>query len=208
LSRFSFAILVSIFLLNSNSILAADQKTAEKPATAPTQKGKKVSNPIVIIETSKGPIEAELYADKAPITVKNFMAYVDDKFFDGTIFHRVINNFMIQGGGFTPDMKQKDTKAPIKNEATNGLKNTRGTLAMARTNVVDSATAQFFINHKDNDFLDNSGTGPQTYGYAVFGKVTKGLETVDAIATVPTKNAGFMQDVPADPITIKSIRKK
>lgn len=204
--RFGFAILAALFVLNSPRVDAAEARTASPSATP--NKGKTVSNPVVIIETSKGPIEAELWEDKAPITVKNFLAYVDDKFYDNTIFHRVIPNFMIQGGGMTADMKEKQTKAPIKNEASSELKNVRGTLAMARTNVVDSATSQFFINTVDNDFLNHSGTGPQTFGYAVFGKVTKGLETLDAISKVATGDSGFHQNVPTQPVIIQSIRKK
>lgn len=167
-----------------------------------------MSNPVIIIETNKGNMEAELWEDKAPITVKNFLAYIEDKHYDGTIFHRVIPNFMVQGGGMTPDMKEKSTKAPIKNEASASLKNLRGTLAMARTMDINSATSQFFINHVDNDFLDHKGTGPQTFGYAVFGKVTKGLETLDGIAKVPTKDSGYHQNVPAEAVIITSIRKK
>ncbi len=176
--------------------------------TSTPNKGTNVSNPVVIIETSEGVMEAELWEDKAPITVKNFLAYAEEKFYDNTIFHRVIPQFMIQGGGMTPDMKEKQTKAPIKNEASSELKNTRGTLAMARTNVVDSATSQFFINSVDNEFLNHTGKGPQTYGYAVFGKITKGLEVVDAISAVKRGNVGFHQDVPVEAVVIKSIRKK
>jgi len=166
-----------------------------------------LTNPIVVIETTKGDITAELDAAKAPKTVANFLAYVDEKFFDGTIFHRVIDSFMIQGGGMTADMKQKSTKAPVKNEADNGLKNDRGTLAMARTNVVDSATAQFFINVADNAFLNHKSKTPDGYGYAVFGKVTAGMDVVDAIKAVRTTSKGMHQDVPAEPITIKTIRR-
>src|SRR3972149_5036622 len=135
-------------------------------------------NPVVLMETSSGNIKIELDQKNAPISVKNFLSYVDDKFYDGTIFHRVIENFMIQGGGFTSDMQQKQTKAQIKNEASNGLKNKMGTLAMARTMVVDSATAQFFINVVDNDFLDYRDNSPQGYGYAVFGKGGEGMDVV------------------------------
>jgi peptidyl-prolyl cis-trans isomerase A (cyclophilin A) len=166
------------------------------------------ASPSVIISTSMGDIEVELNAEKAPISVKNFLSYVDDKFYDGLIFHRVIPNFMIQGGGMKPDMSQKETKAQIKNEAANGLKNTRGTLAMARTNVPDSATAQFFINHADNSFLDYRGPGPSEIGYAVFGKVTKGMEVVDKIAAVKTKTAGYHENVPVESVMITSIHRK
>jgi peptidyl-prolyl cis-trans isomerase A (cyclophilin A) len=158
-----------------------------------------------VLKTSLGEITIELYPDKAPITVKNFLDYVDAKFFDGTIFHRVIPDFMIQGGGFTPDMQQKPTRAPIKNEAGNGLKNTTGTLAMARTGVVDSATAQFFINTVDNPSLDHRDEGAG-FGYAVFGKVVNGMDVVKKIATVPTGNKGPFQNVPTTPVVIESAR--
>ena len=157
------------------------------------------------IETSMGSITLELDDAKAPITVKNFLDYAKSGHYDGTIFHRVIDGFMIQGGGFTKSMDQKPTKAPIKNEAANGLSNKRGTIAMARTMVVDSATSQFFINLVDNNFLDYRGAEPQTYGYAVFGKVTDGMEVVDKIAKVKTGFAGPHQNVPEEPIVIKKI---
>jgi len=163
-------------------------------------------NPTVLIKTSKGVIEAVLFRDKAPITVDNFMKYVDSAFYTGTIFHRVISGFMIQGGGFDRYFIQKPTRPPIKNEAANGLKNERGTLAMARTQAVDSATAQFFINLKNNAMLDH---GARDYGYAVFGKVTKGMEVVDAIASVQTGPQGpFDSDVPRTAVIIESIRVK
>ncbi|MER3447981.1 MAG: peptidylprolyl isomerase A [Candidatus Dadabacteria bacterium] len=163
----------------------------------------KGGNPVVIISTSMGDIEIELYLDKAPVTIKNFLSYVNDGFYDGTIFHRVIPGFMIQGGGFTPDMKQKPTKAPIKNEADNGLKNDAGTIAMARTSAVDSATSQFFINLVDNNFLDH---GARDFGYAVFGRVIGGIDVVRRIAGVKTGNRGPFHDVPIEPVVIKSAR--
>jgi cyclophilin family peptidyl-prolyl cis-trans isomerase len=184
---------------------------AAAPAAAPAGAPAAGARPVVEIVTSKGTIEAELYPDKAPISVKNYLAYVEKKHYDGTIFHRVIGppkNFMIQGGGFTADMVQKPTDPPIKNEADNGLKNDRGTLAMARTRIVDSATSQFFINLKHNDFLDHQGKFDAGYGYAVFGKVTKGMDVVDTIAKVPTGMKGMMGDVPLEPIVIKSVRVK
>jgi peptidyl-prolyl cis-trans isomerase B (cyclophilin B) len=159
-------------------------------------------NPKVLIETTNGNIVLELYADKAPETVKNFLTYVDDGFYNGTIFHRVIPNFMIQGGGFTPDMKQKRTRPPIKNEADNGLKNDRGTIAMARTQDPNSATAQFFINSADNNFLNHTGKTPQGWGYAVFGRVVEGMKVVDAISAVKTGNMGMHQDVPKTAVVI------
>ncbi len=163
-------------------------------------------NPTVVIKTNKGVIEAVLFRDKAPVTVENFIKYTEARFYDGTIFHRVIKNFMIQGGGYDRNFNEKTTRAPIKNEAANGLKNERGTLAMARTQVVDSATAQFFINHKDNPLLDH---GVRDYGYAVFGKVTRGMDVVDAIAGVPTGPKGpFSSDCPREAVVIESIRIK
>ena len=161
----------------------------------------------VLFETSLGNFEVELFEKEAPISAKNFQDYVDDGFFDGLIFHRVIPGFMIQGGGFEPGMKQKKVKAPIKNEATNGKKNLRGTLSMARTNVVDSATAQFFVNLVDNDFLDHAG--PANYGYAVFGQVTSGMDVIDQIAKVATTNRAGHQNVPAaDVVITKAASKK
>lgn len=159
----------------------------------------------VTIETSMGTITAELDDVKAPVTVKNFISYVTSGHYNGTIFHRVIDGFMIQGGGFTKDMVQKDTQAPIRNEAANGLKNARGTLAMARTMVVDSATSQFFINLVDNDFLNYRGPDPRMFGYAVFGKVTAGMDVVDKIAKVKTGFAGPHQDVPVEPVVIAKV---
>lgn len=159
-------------------------------------------NPVVLLETSLGNITIELDAENAPITTENFLGYVRDGHYDGTIFHRVIDGFMIQGGGMTADMHEKKGRAPIQNEAFNGLKNQRGTIAMARTQVVDSATAQFFINLNDNQFLNHQGKTPQHFGYAVFGKVTEGMDTVDAIRVVPTGNKGFHQDVPKEPVVI------
>ncbi len=162
---------------------------------------------LITIQTSEGTIKAELDEEKAPVTVENFMLYVDDGQYDGTIFHRVIPSFMIQGGGFLPDMKQKPTKAPIRNEAGNGLTNDRGTLAMARTSVVDSATSQFFINTADNGFLNHRGETPDAFGYAVFGKVVDGMDVVDRIEKLPTGRAGHHDDVPVKPVVIQSIRR-
>lgn len=162
-------------------------------------------NPMVLIQTSLGDITVELDEAKAPISSKNFLEYVESKHFDGTIFHRVIKGFMIQGGGFDQNMKQKPTKPPIKNEAGNGLKNLKGTIAMARTNVVDSATAQFFINAVDNAFLDHKNESPTGFGYAVFGKVVKGIDVVEKIEKVATTSRAGMQDVPVEPVVIKSM---
>lgn len=160
---------------------------------------------MVKMETSKGVITIELDGDKAPDTVANFISYVQEGFYDGTIFHRVISNFMIQGGGFTEDMAQKPTRNPIQNEANNGLMNDTGTIAMARTQDPHSATAQFFINVKDNDFLNFKSETPQGWGYAVFGIVTEGMDVVNAIKDVQTKTVGPYQDVPADTVTIKKV---
>jgi cyclophilin family peptidyl-prolyl cis-trans isomerase len=162
---------------------------------------------VVTLTTTLGVIEVELDTEKAPISAENFLKYVDDGHFDGTIFHRVIPGFMIQGGGFTTDFVQKPTRAAIKNEADNGLTNARGTLAMARTNVVDSATAQFFVNLVDNAFLNHSGPGPK-FGYAVFGRVVSGMDVVDKIAGVPTGSKGPHQDVPKTPVVIQSAKRK
>jgi cyclophilin family peptidyl-prolyl cis-trans isomerase len=161
----------------------------------------------VIIETSEGTITAELDEAKAPISVENFLKYADEKFYDGTIFHRVIKDFMIQGGGFTADMKQKETHEPIRNEAGNGLTNQRGTLAMARTSVVDSATSQFFINTVDNSFLNHRDETAAGFGYAVFGQVVDGMDVVDRIRSVPTRTANRFQDVPSKAVVIQSIRR-
>jgi cyclophilin family peptidyl-prolyl cis-trans isomerase len=179
----------------------------------------RAANPVVVVETSAGTIKIELYPDKAPATVKNFLGYVEDKFYDDTIFHRVMGkentrdkeDFMIQGGGFTTDRKEKKTKDPIKNEADNGLSNKRGTVAMARTNDPDSATAQFFINVKDNNFLDKNN---RSAGYAVFGKVTEGMDVVDKIKAVKTGSKKFtvksgqeapFDNVPEEDVVIKKI---
>lgn len=178
-------LLLSASLLLSSSLFAAE-------------------NPHVVLTTSYGDIEIELNADKAPISTQNFLGYLEAGFYTGTQFHRVIPGFMIQGGGFDADMRQKDTFKPIRNEADNGLRNERGTLAMARTQDVNSATSQFFINHKDNDFLNHGG---RDFGYAVFGKVVRGMDVVDRIAGVRTGNRGMHQNVPLEPVLILNARK-
>jgi len=162
---------------------------------------------VVIIETSMGTMKAELWPDKAPVTVKNFLTYTDEKFFDGLIFHRVIKDFMVQGGGFDADMKQKAVHDPITNEATADKPNNRGTLAMARTTVVDSATAQFFINLKNNDFLNHSSDSAEGFGYCAFGELIEGLDVLDKISAVATGRVGMYDDVPTTPVTITSIRR-
>jgi cyclophilin family peptidyl-prolyl cis-trans isomerase len=167
----------------------------------------KAANPVVVMETSMGTIKIELFEDKAPITVKNFLNYVDKKHYDGLVFHRVIEDFMVQGGGFDKDLKERKVDPPIKNEAGNGLKNEKGTLAMARTRIPDSATSQFFINSKYNDFLDRAKAADGV-GYCVFGKVTDGMDVVDKIRKVKTGAKGmFEQDCPLEDVVIKSIRR-
>ena len=183
------AILIAT-LIAVGVVLAAG--AADKPAP----------NPKVVLETSKGRIVIELYLQKAPETVVNFLDYVDAKFYDGTIFHRVIPGFMIQGGGFNVFMQRKSGKKPIKNEADKGLNNDRGTIAMARTQDPHSATAQFFINTVDNDFLNHRGKSGQAWGYAVFGKVIQGMDVVDAISSMKTENAGMMRNVPVESVLI------
>jgi peptidyl-prolyl cis-trans isomerase A (cyclophilin A) len=162
-------------------------------------------NSTVLFKTSQSEFTVELFETEAPISAENFLRYVDDGFFDGTIFHRVIPGFMIQGGGMTPELEAKENRAPIRNEAGNGLKNTRGTLAMARTNQVDSATSQFFVNLKDNGFLDHSSA---SFGYAVFGRVTSGMEVIDRIAKVKTGRRKGHDDVPLETVAIESAKRK
>lgn len=159
---------------------------------------------MVTLKTNFGEIKLELFEDKAPKTVENFISYVKDGFFDNTIFHRVINGFMVQGGGFTADMEQKETKAPIQNEANNGVANEIGTVAMARTQDPHSATAQFFINVGNNDFLNHTSESVNGWGYCAFGKVTEGMDVVEKIKAVKTGNHGFHQDVPVEPVIIES----
>ena len=201
LSAFS---LVSVSAFAAPAKKSAPVKEAKPPVTKPVQEGKKMSANIVkaTIKTSLGNIVVELDKEKAPLTVENFVTYAKSGFFEKTVFHRVINGFMIQGGGFNEKMEQKPTKSPLKNEATNGLKNDRGTLAMARTSDPNSATAQFFINLVNNDFLNYGAGNP---GYAVFGHVTEGMNVVDEMAKVKTGNFGMMGDVPVKPIVMESV---
>ncbi len=191
-----------LFAFVSLSVFAA-------PKAAPV--AKKVEAPknvTVILQTSHGEIEIELNSEKAPVSVANFLKYVDEGFYNGTIFHRVISNFMIQGGGFDEKMNQKKTHSPIKNEAANGLLNEIGTVAMARTSDPHSATAQFFINVNDNSFLNHTAPNEAGYGYAVFGKVTNGMHVVNRIKAVKTGTIGMYSDVPMDPVVIKSVKRK
>ena len=199
----AIVVLVVVLVVAAGSVSCGSGGAASGTSTA-TSAAAGAGNPIVVLKTSKGDITLELDAAKAPVTVANFLAYVKSGHYDGTIFHRVMPGFMIQGGGFTPDMVQKPTQAPIKNEADNGLKNLRGTVAMARTTVVDSATCQFFINLVDNTPLDFTAATASGWGYAVFGKVTAGMETVDAIAAVPTTTKGANANVPLEPVVIES----
>ena len=163
---------------------------------------------IVVMKTNMGTIEIELFSDRAPQTVSNFLSYVMESFYDSTLFHRVIKGFMIQGGGFTVNYQRKATKPPIRNEAANGLTNKRGTVAMARTNEVDSATSQFFINLVDNNALDHKNNTPKGYGYCVFGRVTDGLDVVDKIASVMVRQGTISEAVPVNPVIIESVRVK
>ena len=192
--------LLGLGLLTANFMAAPAHAETEEHQTQETE------NAQVILHTNHGAITVELFADKAPQSVENFLQYARDGHYDGTLFHRVIENFMIQGGGFDTDFQQKATRAPIQNEADNGLENARGTLAMARTNDPHSATAQFFINVTDNAFLNHRSTASgQTWGYAVFGQVTDGMDVVDAIRQVPTGRQGFHQDVPIEPVIIERV---
>jgi len=200
----------------ATALLLASSAWAADPAEAPAPKAKDAApaatapstgkNPVVRVKTSLGSFDVELFADKAPATVKNFLAYVDAGYYDGTVFHRVIRDFMIQGGGMTKDLQPKTTNAPVKNEADNGLKNTLGMVSMARTSAPDSATSQFFVNTKDNAFLDHRGKTPSGWGYAVFGKVVSGLDVVRKIEAVEIGSKGGMQDVPKTPVVIESVK--
>jgi cyclophilin family peptidyl-prolyl cis-trans isomerase len=202
---------IAICLCLSINVLAKSTKVTTKavpsPSASPAQVSKSVENPIVIMETDAGTIELELFQEKAPISVANFLTYVDKGHYNGTIFHRVINGFMIQGGGLDKDMNEKKVGTPIKNEATNGLSNEVGTLAMARMNAPDSATAQFFINVENNSFLDHRDRG-QGFGYAVFGKVKSGMSVVTKIKMAKTGVVKGYSDVPLVPIFIKSVKRK
>lgn len=192
-----FALSIAAFLVFI-SLLSCQGGT--KPMSQSNQ------HPVVVLTTSEGIIKIELYPDKAPVTVKNFLAYANERFYDGTIFHRVIPKFMIQGGGFSSDMQEKETHSAIVNEAGNGLKNDEGTVAMARTNAVNSATAQFFINVGNNGFLDHRDESVPGFGYAVFGKVVEGMDVVHKIENVPTQTVGPFQNVPVTSVIIKSAR--
>lgn len=202
----SFRILLSCFALAFPLTVLAQSSTEDQTANATLPTTQIEENPTVILHTNFGIIELELFADKAPKSVENFITYVKSGHYDNTLFHRVIPNFMIQGGGFDIDFQQKPTNEPVVNEADNGLSNTRGTLAMARTMSPHSATAQFFINVQDNTFLDHQGTySGQAWGYAVFGQVSQGMDVVEAIRQVPTGRKSGHQDVPVDPVIIERV---
>ena len=208
-NMFIIAMLSLVFATSLSSQGATQDKTRvqvpplQAPAPTPAP-----GNPVAVISTSMGDITVELFKDKAPVSVGNFLQYVSEGFYAGTIFHRVKPGFVIQGGGYTPEMAERGTRAPILNEATNGLKNTRGTLAMARTRQLRSATSQFYINVVHNSDFDHRGYAPADYGYAVFGRVLSGMEVVDKIATTPTGSKDGHEDVPLTPVIIKSITVK
>ena len=210
----AFAMLTFALSVGLTSHAATTKKPAAQETKQETKSEKKKektvagTNPVVVVETSLGNFEIELDNEKAPISTKNFLRYVDEGFYNGTIFHRVIKDFMIQGGGFTKDMSQKSTHEQIKNEAQNGLKNNRGTVAMARTSVVDSASSQFFVNTVDNGFLNFTSPDPRGFGYAVFGHVASGMDVVDKIRAVQTTMKSGMTDVPAETVEIKSVKRK
>jgi peptidyl-prolyl cis-trans isomerase A (cyclophilin A) len=185
---------------------AGQTQPAQAPPLQPSADTPAPGNPVVVMTTSMGDVTLELFKTEAPVSVQNFLQYVNDGFYSGTIFHRVRKGFMIQGGGFTPSLQEKPTRPPIQNEATNGLRNARGTLAMARTRVLRSATAQFYINVVDNHALDHTGFSPEDFGYAVFGRVLSGMDVVDRIAAVPTTSKGPMDDVPVDAVIIKGMK--
>lgn len=190
---------VASFLILFQTV-AGSQPPPEQPAPG---------NPVAVISTTMGDITVELYKDRAPVSVENFLRYVGEGFYEGTIFHRVIPGFMIQGGGLTPELVEKPTHPPIRNEATNGLSNVRGTLSMARTQALRSATAQFFVNVADNRIkLDHHGYTPEDFGYAVFGRVLSGMEVCDRIGGVKTRTAGPHENLPVEPVVIKSVRVK
>ncbi len=192
--------LIALSFIGLALVAATGLKAAPEPAKAAS------GNPVVAVETSMGTFKIELYQDKAPITVKNFLSYVEDKHYDGTIFHRVIDGFMVQGGGFDKEMSQKKTKAAIKNESGNGLKNEDGTVAMARTSDPDSATSQFFINTGNNNSFLNKTDSRDGVGYCVFGKVVEGMDVVNKIKGVKTGTKNGMKDVPVETVEIKSVK--
>jgi cyclophilin family peptidyl-prolyl cis-trans isomerase len=197
--------MIVVLSLIVSALLQAPQPAPSSPPEASAAARPAAGNPVVTIVTTRGDITVELFRDRAPASVENFLQYASEGFYNGTIFHRVVQNFVIQGGGFTPRMEEKATRAPIQNEATNGLRNLRGTLSMARTRALRSATSQFYINLADNAALDHRGFTPDDFGYAVFGRVIGGMDVVDAIAAVKTRTAGQFEDVPVEPVVIKAV---
>ena len=200
---------VALVLTTATAACAESQETRAEaePKGEGTMQEAQLKGPQVLLETSMGNVLLGFYPDQAPLTVENFLSYVEDGHYDGLIFHRVIPDFMIQAGGHEADLVMRESeRPPIRNESDNGLKNERGTVAMARTGAPHSASSQFFVNLVDNSFLDYGAQGPDQWGYAVFGRVVEGMDVVDAIAAVPTGRAGGMQDVPREPVTILSAR--
>ncbi len=198
----------AVFAVALTSLAACQSGSEQQAGGEAGSSAEATDNPVVLMSTSKGDIKIELDPAKAPISVENFLSYVDSGHYDGTIFHRVIAGFMIQGGGFDSSNKQKETRPPIKNEADNGLENKPMTIAMARTSVVDSATSQFFINVADNQFLNHKGKTAKAYGYAVFGRVIEGQDIVTSIENTPTANrGGAFANAPVEPVVIKSVKK-
>lgn len=196
----------SIFV--ATAVAAAAVVLGQVPSTTPPAATPAAGNPVAVISTSLGDFTVELFKDRAPVSVENFLQYAREGFYEGTIFHRVVRRYVVQGGGYDAALKEKPTRGPILNEATNGLRNLRGTLAMARTRALRSATSQFYINLSDNRELDHRGFTPSDYGYAVFGRVLAGMDIVDQIGMVPTQTAGGMEDVPVTPVIIKSVTVK
>ena len=196
--------LALVFFLQTSVPPTAGMQTPAPPTAAPLEPA--AGNEVVVISTSLGDVTVELFKDKAPVSVANFLSYATEGFYTGTIFHRVVSGFAVQGGGFTPTMVEKMTRPPIQNEATNGLRNVRGTVAMARTQSLRSATSQFYFNVSNNADLDHQGFSPKDFGYAVFGRVLSGMDVVDRISRVPTHASAGMEDVPVDPVTITGVK--
>jgi cyclophilin family peptidyl-prolyl cis-trans isomerase len=195
---------LALVLLIAVGQATAGQQQAPAVAAAPLQPAP--GNPVVVIATSFGDVTVELFKDKAPVSVENFLQYAREGFYEGTIFHRIERRFVVQGGGYSPDLVEKSTRGPIQNEATNGLRNVRGTVAMARRRVLRSATSQFYFNLSDNAQLDHRGYTPDEFGYAVFGRVLSGMDVVDRIGAVETRTAGDFDGVPVEPVLIKGVR--
>jgi cyclophilin family peptidyl-prolyl cis-trans isomerase len=200
----SFPSLAFTLFLQVSALVIVAMQTAAPQVPAPLEPAP--GNPVVVVSTSMGDVTVELFNDKAPVSVANFLSYANEGFYAGTIFHRVVSGFVVQGGGFTPTMVEKTTRSPIQNEATNGLRNVRGTVAMARTQSLRSATSQFYFNVSNNADLDHQGFSPRDFGYAVFGRVLSGMDVVDRISRVPTHSSAGMDDVPVDPVTMTGVK--